>query len=84
MTKKHYRKMMLAFTVRLMSTTYGKRNLEGSGVKLGNMTRPILESENLLPEDCASYQEAWDKLHVDIFNLGLWGIVRGKLCFPLF
>ena len=63
--------MLLAFMVRLMSTPCGKRNLESSGVKLGNMTRPILESENLLPEDCASYQEAWDKLHVDIFNLGL-------------
>ena len=71
MTKKRYRKMMLAFIVRLMSTKYGKRNLEGSGVKLGNMTRSILESENLLPEDCASYQEAWDKLNVGIYNLGL-------------
>ena len=71
MTKKRYRKMMLAFTVRLMSTTYGKRNLEGSGVKLGNMTRSILTSENLLPEGCMSYQEAWDMLHVDIFHLGL-------------
>ena len=71
MTKKRYRKMMLAFIVRLMSTKYGKRNLESSGVKLGNMTRAILESENLLPEDCTSYQEAWDKLNVGILNLGL-------------
>ena len=71
MTKKRYRKMMLDFIVRLMSTKYGKRNLESSGVKLGNMTRAILESENLLPKDCASYQEAWDKLNVGIYNLGL-------------
>lgn len=71
MTKKRYRKMMLAFIVRLMNTKYGKRNLESSGVKLGNMTRSILESENLLPEDCTSYQEAWDKLNVGIYNLGL-------------
>ena len=71
MTKKRYKKMLLAFMVRLMSTPCGKRNLESSGVKLGNMTRPILTSENLLPEDCVSYQEAWDMLHVDIFHLGL-------------
>ena len=74
MTKKRYKKMMLAFVVRLMSTEYGKRNRESSGVKLGNMTRAMLGSKNLLPEGCASYQEAWDGLHVDIFNLGLWDV----------